>query len=409
MNHDEGIPSHRVRFEHLDALLVATANLWRPAPFRVDRPAWCDEHPALAEWLLHLDEPAVERLALAPEALAARLSDSLPVLADLATAVRLPRLVRGTLPSAAWRLARDVPGRKQRQIEAFADAVGAPAAAVLEWCAGKGHLGRLLAAGGAEVVSIEREHVLAQEGRSLAVRAGVLGQQFVVADVRSTAVDRVALGRHVMALHACGGLHRTLVRGAGGMGLAAVDLSPCCYHLDAPAGYAPGGGRGALRLARDELRIAVTESVTASPRLRSRSRRGRAFKLGFLALREAVAGVAEQVPLRPVPEAWLAGGFEAFCRRLAAREGIALPDRLAWQAYEASGERRRARVDRLSLVRGAFRRGIELWLASDYAIVMEEQGFEVRLGEFCEPSLTPRNLLLSARRAGAPVRLPMAA
>jgi hypothetical protein len=46
-----------------------------------------------------------------------------------------------------------------------------------------------------------------------------------------------------------------------------------------------------------------------------------------------------------------------------------------------------------------FRRPLELWLNLDRALFLAEQGYFVRLGTFCDTSLTPRNLLLLAERA----------
>ena len=39
----------------------------------------------------------------------------------------------------------------------------------------------------------------------------------------------------------------------------------------------------------------------------------------------------------------------------------------------------------------------EVWLALDLAVRLENDGYSVSLGEFCERRLTPRNLLISAR------------
>ncbi|MNJ72573.1 hypothetical protein D3C77_692410 [compost metagenome] len=55
-------------------------------------------------------------------------------------------------------------------------------------------------------------------------------------------------------------------------------------------------------------------------------------------------------------------------------------------------------VRNLELVRGLFRRPLELWLLLDRALFLHEQGYRVRLGCFCPPHLTPRNLLLLAER-----------
>jgi hypothetical protein len=78
-----------------------------------------------------------------------------------------------------------------------------------------------------------------------------------------------------------------------------------------------------------------------------------------------------------------------------------LPDAVDWARWEAAGERRRAEVRRLELVRHAFRRPLEVWLVLDLALGLEEAGFEVAVGTFCDRALTPRNLMvLAERRAG---------
>ena len=52
----------------------------------------------------------------------------------------------------------------------------------------------------------------------------------------------------------------------------------------------------------------------------------------------------------------------------------------------------------LERLRNLFRRPLELWLVLDRALFLEEQGYSVRLGTFCDYPLTPRNLLLLAER-----------
>ena len=85
-------------------------------------------------------------------------------------------------------------------------------------------------------------------------------------------------------------------------------------------------------------------------------------------------------------------------RRLAEREGVDVPAHQDWAALEAHGWQRQRAVMRLSLVRHVFRRPLEVWLALDRALYLERVGYRVRLAEFCGRELTPRNLLISARR-----------
>ena len=50
-----------------------------------------------------------------------------------------------------------------------------------------------------------------------------------------------------------------------------------------------------------------------------------------------------------------------------------------------------------NLVRLAFRRPLEAWLVLRLAVSLQAQGFAVTLRRFCAETVTPRNLLLSAR------------
>ncbi len=69
-----------------------------------------------------------------------------------------------------------------------------------------------------------------------------------------------------------------------------------------------------------------------------------------------------------------------------------------WAALEALGWQRLAEVRNLELLRGLFRRPLELWLVLDRALFLAEKGYRVEVGSFCEPALTPRNLMVLAER-----------
>jgi hypothetical protein len=390
--------THRQRKAALEALLLAYQSLWRPQPFRETEPAWCAEYPDLAREALAMDPASLEARAADAEALVRWLAGHFPDLAGLLPLLELPPRPLQPLPPTDAHLCWGIPGRKLAQIEAFAAALGRPAAPVVEWCAGKGHLGRLLAAAwGIPVLSLEIDPALCAAGTALARRHRLdAAQGFVQADVLELGSTHHLGGRHALALHACGDLHRRLISGAVETACPALDLVPCCYYRTADKTYRPLSG-GRLQLSHDDLRLAVTDTVTASPRARQESRTAMAWKLAFQTLARELTGKPYR-PLKPVPEAWLADGFAAWCRRLAAREGLQLPARLDWQRLEAEGVRLAGRVRRLELVRLAFRRPLELWLLTDMAVFLEEHGYRVDLGPFCPPMLTPRNLLLSARR-----------
>ena len=387
---------HTDRFLQLQRCLADHQALWRPAPFHQVRPAWTRSHPALAAEVLALDEAVLEVLAADPDAAGDWLGRWLPGLTELRALSRFGPLPRRDLPAAGGLAAGSVPARKGRQIEAFAAVAPALRAPVVEWCAGKGHLGRHLAlADGVEVHSLERDPVLCGEADRLAGRAGVR-QHSECVDVLATGMARRLRDREVVALHACGELHRSLVRGAERAGALGYRIAPCCYHHGVDSRYRPLSAPAALTLDSAELRLAVTDLVTAPAGVRRRLARDQIWKLGFKAMADGL-----QLPLkatfRPVPTAWLAGDFEQFCRALAAREGVRLPERLEPDRWLVAGERRRAELRRLELVRHAFRRSLEAWLVLDLAVAFEVAGFAVILGEFCARELTPRNLMLLAR------------
>ena len=392
--------NHRDRFLELQALLASHEALWRPPAFQASLPPWCADRPALAAELRALDEATLERLVRDPDEALRWLAPHLPALMRGGELCALPPLPARMLPAPEPRLDAGVPGRKRAQIEAFAAHLPAAGLPLLEWCAGKGHLGRRLAlADGVPVRSLEIDPALCADAERLAARSRA-PQRVVCADALDPASRPHLQGHAVLALHACGELHRSLVRGADRDGAPAYAIAPCCYHRGADGGYRPLGLEARLALDAATLRLAVTETVTAPRHDRRRLARDQAWKLGFIALRQAIEG-GPGARFRPVPPAWLNASFEDFCRHLSGREGVRLPAAVDWAEWEAVGERRRDEVRRLELVRHAFRRALEVWLALDLVLGFEARGFTARIGTFCERVLTPRNLLVLASRHGA--------
>ncbi|MBT0961470.1 methyltransferase [Denitromonas sp. IR12] len=385
------------RFLALQALLEDYAEVWRPRPFCVDTPAWTPRFPALQTAVLRLDEAELVRLQADEAAALAWVSAQLPALAVLARLTVVEPCERHALPPCDAHFDWAIPGRKREQIEAFAAAVGPMEVPVLEWCAGKGHLGRRLGAGGVAVTSLEIDPALSAECARLALRARRV-QHSVCADALSDAGQARVAGHHVVALHACGELHRSLVRRAAQGGAEGFSIAPCCYDRGVGERYRPLSVTAALDLDAGDLRLALTDTVTATGRERRAQGQARAYKLGFIALRQALEGSPYR-PFRPVPAAWSRLAFDEFCRLLAAREALALPDSLRWADWLAIGWARQAQVARYELVRHVFRRALELWLVGDLALGLTAAGYRVRLGQFCDRALTPRNLLVQAARA----------
>ena len=264
----------------------------------------------------------------------------------------------------------EIPGRKREQIEAFAAAAGPGKQPVLDWCGGKGHLGRLLALAWQQPVhTLDIDAGLCEAGNSLARRANAR-QEFVVSDALTVA-DWPQAGQHAVALHACGELHRRLVREGVGKGVGAFDVAPCCYYRGLGDNYRPLSDNLTLQLTRDDTRLAVTETVTSSARETRQRDRG-------------ISNSHRQMSLG---------------RTGTRSRGLPMPSTGVASEFEMQGWQRRDEVMRFSIVRHAFRRAIEVWLVLDLACYLEERGYAVALGSFCERHLTPRNLLISARLA----------
>lgn len=384
------------RQQGLDAELLKFRDLWHPQPFREPRPQWCERWPSLHDELMALPEADIARLNDNGAAALTLLSRHVPGLSTLASLAELPAAPGVTLPDRSAHWAWEIPGRKREQIEAFAAAAGQSRQPVLDWCGGKGHLGRLLAlAWQTPVHTLEIDAVLCEAGEGLAQRAGVR-QEFVVSDALTVA-NWPRPGQHAVALHACGELHRRLIRDGADKGVSRFDVAPCCYYRGVAENYQALSANLRLVLTRDDTRLAVTETVTSSPRETRRRDRAIAWKLGFDAYRRTVTGEAYR-SFKPVPEVWIRAEFADFLGRMAQREGLPLPSTSVSAAFEAKGWQRRDEVMRLSIVRHAFRRAIEVWLALDLACFLAERGYEVGLGSFCDRRLTPRNLLVSASK-----------
>ncbi|MCW4152875.1 SAM-dependent methyltransferase [Halomonas sp. 18H] len=394
---DGGTLDHATRLRRLGEVLEAWHSVWQPLPFQHPLLPWEADHGELAAALRDLSDAEAERLQDAPLS-ASALSQWLPV-EELATLVELPDLAAGGEPTLPDGWGVFVGGRKWRQIQAFAPLVSADRP-LLEWCAGKGHLARGLARWHDRPVdALEWQPALCEAGGALAYHQSAavrLHQQDVMAADAECWLNEE---RRVMALHACGDLHVRLLHLAARR-RGAVTLAPCCYQRTADAWYQPISCQARREMnwsmSRDDLAMAVQETVTAPGKVRRERRLANAWRLGFDALQRSLTGRDRYLPVPSLAYGQLPTTFAGFCRWAGERKAVELPGTIDWAAHEAEGWRRLAEVTRLELVRHVFRRPLEVWLALDRVRLMEEAGFDVRLGTFCDRQLTPRNLVIEA-------------
>lgn len=392
------------RFTALDAFLIEHQALWKPRPFTYLSLPWETAYPELASWLrgrsledaefVH-NHPA--DLIDAPEPFASLAALS----AELSAVGELPE---HALETPGHRLNVDVPGRKWQQIEAFASRLSfaSPPAHWLDWCSGKGHLGRRLLGAGQQLTCVEYDLALVASGQALSQRHH-LHALHVEQDVLAADAASVISAQHTpVALHACGDLHVRLMQLASAAGCQQMAIAPCCYNRIDRSEYQAlscAGMRSALQLSLEDLALPMSETVTAGARVRRQRDTSMARRLAFDLLQRQVRGVDEYLPTPSLPSAWLEKPFADYCRDLAALKELSTIGTPDWQALEAAGWQRLAEVRNLELLRGLFRRPLELWLNLDRAIFLAEQGYVVRLGTFCDAPLTPRNFLLLAERA----------
>ncbi len=396
-------------FSKLDQILTDYAELWRTSPFTNPVPAWRDAYPLLFNWLMTLSLDDVEVLQGDDNLLCQQMAPYFPVAKQIYSLIQLPVHSEKTgMPrSYAWQ--RDVPGRKVEQIEAFAAATGVLSDPLLEWCSGKLHLGRYLAEQyHVPVVGLEINGDLVSQANQLAQRMHS-DARVEQCDVLTEAAQlRLTHKQHAIALHACGGLHVSLLQASVAQQAKRVTLAPCCYHrFNASDHYQPlsqTARNSSLVLTMEDLRTAVRQSNTAAERERLKRKQLQAWRLGFDLMQREIRGVDEYLPVPSVSVTRLNNGFVSFCQHVASLKGLEIPAAMNIEAYEVRGEQRFLEFSRMELVRMAFRRALECWLVLDRVLYLEEHGYQCRLTQFCSPLLTPRNLLIDAVRPPEAVR-----
>ena len=391
------------RFEQLDAFLLHHQALWRPRPFTHIYLPWEADHSELSHWLRSRSLEEAEAAHNHPETLPAPapFCDLAKQTKALAALHELPRQVTSDFTD---RQPADVPGRKWQQIQAFDAALGFSVRPGhwLDWCAGKGHLGRHLAAKGGMLTCLELNSALVDAGAALSQRMGIQAnhlQQDVLGD---NAVEQLSPTLTPVALHACGDLHVRLLELSIERGCPQLAVAPCCYNRIQTEHYQPlsrRAQRSELHLSKEDLALPLSETVTAGARERRQRDQSMAWRLGFDLLQRDLRGHDSYLPTPSLPSAWLKKSFEDYCRHLAALKGLPEPRTDAWATLEQSGWQRLAQVRNLELLRALFRRPLELWLLFDRALLLAEHDYDVQLGTFCPSSLTPRNLLLIAERS----------
>ncbi|CAH7090414.1 SAM-dependent methyltransferase [Vibrio chagasii] len=390
------------RFKTLDSFLLEHQVYWRSEPFHLcqtQQQPWQEVNSPLVDWLNSLTIENIQTLKELPDLLLTELSYFMPQLADAHQSTQFTntnlkglQLPRGTEDG--------IPGRKLQQIVSMGEAAleHHHGEEWLEWCSGKGFLGRILSQqSNQKVTSFEWQQSLCENGQKIA-DAQRLEMTFVQGDAFSESADKVFnANQHAVALHACGDLHVELVKKSVSHGLPAVTISPCCYHLIRDDNYQTMSSvakASALTLSKSDLRIPLQETVTGGERVKRHRQLEMSYRLGFSRLLKTEMGIDEYIPVPSIKKSELSEGFESFCQWASEVKEITLGSDIDFESYFAQGEKLFWEMEKLSLVQQVFRRPLEIWLALDKAIYLQEQGYEASIEEFCGRSITPRNLLI---------------
>ncbi|MEH6397247.1 methyltransferase, partial [Pseudoalteromonas sp.] len=216
------------QFTALDNLLHRTRQYWQCTAFDFDQLPW----PELEQALAALSDQQVAELDSEQHLLYQFFSPYIADVNNLAALCELPQTIATRTEYPFW-ISNGIKGRKFTQLQDFVGALGEESnLPVLEWCAGKGHLGRMLAFNSAPSVhSIELQQHLCEQGQQSAQQQG-LAMRFSQADVLKDDVTKYfQQAQHAVALHACGALHQAFMSRAVSAKTQKISLSPCCYHL----------------------------------------------------------------------------------------------------------------------------------------------------------------------------------
>lgn len=406
--------AYRDLLPQIDALLVRHTALWRSHSYALHCPAWLSHYPDLTQHLLSLSDTQVQHLQADDSALLNAVGDGFGDAGQILDLVQ-PFEWQGPPPSRE-EPPKGTPGRKWQQIRSFlssnaaplvnipeslpAGTAAAPPHTVVEWCSGKAHLGRAIhEQTGAAVLGLEIDPSLVADAtpQNTAPPIRIAG-----CDVLSEAVWQHLSPPPdwIVALHACGGLHQRLLTCASQRGCQHITLAPCCYHRY-NAGYQPLSRTvqgSALRLTNQELRSAVRQSCTARAGEISQRRHRQARQLAFRLLLQD-NGHDPAMPLPSLKGAEATDNLAALFQHYARAKCISAQPQRSTEEYSAMGKALLNRAERLELARMLFRRLLELRCVLDSALYLQEQGYQCEVKAFCDPAVSPRNLLITASKS----------
>jgi hypothetical protein len=362
-------------FNEYDQFLIQHQHYWQLNPFATRQWPW----PNSAE---QIEQQLHDQLTSLPNPLQ-------PMITGKDVGLAIPFWLRN-----------GITGRKLAQIDGFLASFTSQHP-VVEWCAGKGHLGRLLSfQHNLPVTSLEWQANLCAQGQTLAERFK-LSQRFNQVNVMQLAPASLPTDSAVIALHACGDLHRRLLEQVTQSGCCELFLAPCCYHLQATHDYQPLSAIAAqslLRLSKTDLKLAVQQFITAGQRTARLRHTEQLWRLVFEEYRTEVTGCDHYQPLPSLAKQLFSGELKDFMSWACAQQSLPEPKAKQVAKCVEQAKQRLLLVRALDQIRQLFRQPLEYWLLLDRALFLQQCGYQVRLQQFCDASDSPRNTLIIASK-----------
>ena len=397
------------QFMKLSQLLSESQFWWQFGAFHPSVSRWKKSYPQLDDKLNSERLGYLDFSANSYQSLNRYLEALIPQLKEIQEVIGLPQAKQQLqAPDSHWQY--QIAGRKWSQITHFAAHIPAQKH-LLEWCSGKGHLGRLGATlSSKSLTSLEWQKSLCEKNRELNKRLNIerdfCPTNVKQCDVLSEQSESALLLKHfAIGLHACGELHTHLVQLVAKNKAQGVCLSPCCYNLISSSHYQPLSTQAKqhnLNLSKLDLALPLRKTVTAGSREKREQARERLWRIGFDCWQREERGVDEYLPLATIPKAILKGEFKDFIQWAAQKK---LNEKLAFESNSfdealvlKNAEKRLPAITQMEWVQNKFQRAIEVWLLLDQVLFLEESGYQCQLFEFCDLQITPRNILLFASK-----------
>ena len=388
--------------DEIATLLTKHRWFWSSRPFWHDRLLWEETYPEVSEFLRSWTLEEVECFERAPHLhpKSPRLIQEIAQQCELLTKIPILYDSSCVLPS---KMSYHIKERKWLQIKHLLSVMSPSHNAMVDWCCGKGHLGRTLATKFCVPVhGLEIDSALVEAGKELSSCQKL--HHFSICDVEKQ--DKIPnLKGTMVALHSCGDLLECAIEQYIEQDMEFGYFVSCCYHRTSSEkrqNLSAYCSQYDLKLDAFELRIPSTFEFSASAKSKKRRRREMEYRVSFDLLLRDLTDKNEYQQFLSVPDSWKDDSFENFVQNIAKRESIAISRRIDFNEYLVKGKDKLRQIRGLSSLRSLFSRLIELWVVGDRALYMQERlaqknngaAKKVQIGLFAPESVTPRNIVI---------------